>query len=180
VRRVTVPCFNCGALLERTPYALKTYERSFCDLQCLGEYKKKRIAVICTNCGRVVEKQAHQVTQSDHPFCNQKCAKAWLRGSNHPDWRGGTIDYYGLNWLQQARCARERDGYRCQVCGISGDELRLDVHHIVPFRAFGYVRSENDHYLRANRLSNLITLCLSCHPRVEVGLLPCPIPKDSP
>ncbi len=27
---------------------------------------------------------------------------------------------------------------------------------------------ENDHYLQANRLENLVTLCRSCHQRVEV------------
>jgi DEAD/DEAH box helicase domain-containing protein len=42
------------------------------------------------------------------------------------------------------------------------------VHHIQPFRTFGYVRGENDKYLEANRLENLVTLCPSCHRRVEV------------
>jgi DEAD/DEAH box helicase domain-containing protein len=42
------------------------------------------------------------------------------------------------------------------------------VHHIQPFRSFGYVRDKNDHYLDANRLENLVTLCRSCHRRVEV------------
>jgi DEAD/DEAH box helicase domain-containing protein len=42
------------------------------------------------------------------------------------------------------------------------------VHHIQPFRTFGYVRGKNDRHLEANRLENLVTLCRSCHRRVEV------------
>jgi DEAD/DEAH box helicase domain-containing protein len=42
------------------------------------------------------------------------------------------------------------------------------VHHIEPFRTFGYIRGKNDRYLEANRLENLVTLCTGCHRRVEV------------
>jgi DEAD/DEAH box helicase domain-containing protein len=41
------------------------------------------------------------------------------------------------------------------------------VHHITPFRAFGYAPGLNDLYQLANRLDNLITLCPSCHRRAE-------------
>ncbi len=42
-----------------------------------------------------------------------------------------------------------------------------DVHHLTPFRAFGYLPGTNDQYRVANRLENLITLCSACHRRVE-------------
>lgn len=42
-----------------------------------------------------------------------------------------------------------RDGNRCRACGKTG---RLEVHHITPRRAGG-----------ANTISNLISLCKSCH-----------------
>jgi DEAD/DEAH box helicase domain-containing protein len=75
----------------------------------------------------------------------------------------------GPNWEQQRHRARARDGYRCRHCGApERPERTHDVHHIEPFRTFGYVRGENDHYLEANRLENLVTLCRSCHRRVEV------------
>jgi DEAD/DEAH box helicase domain-containing protein len=45
----------------------------------------------------------------------------------------------------------------------------LHVHHIRPFREYGYVRGQNEHYLIANQLENLITLCPSCHRRAEAG-----------
>ncbi|MCP4540925.1 MAG: DEAD/DEAH box helicase [Chloroflexi bacterium] len=75
---------------------------------------------------------------------------------------------YGSNWSAQRNAARARDGYVCRNCGTSEREDRQhDVHHITPFRAFGYVPGVNDFYQLANRLENLITLCSACHRRVE-------------
>lgn len=78
-------------------------------------------------------------------------------------------DDRGPNWEQQRNRARARDGYHCRHCGVPERPNRAhDVHHIEPFRTFGYVRGENDRYLEANRLENLVSLCRSCHRRVEV------------
>ena len=78
---------------------------------------------------------------------------------------------YGPNWLAQRDRARARDGYRCQACGAleQGGGLSLSkghshhVHHKTPFRAFAS-------YRQANQLSNLVTLCPSCHHRVELAV----------
>ncbi len=81
-------------------------------------------------------------------------------------------DDRGPNWEQQRNRARDRDGHRCRHCGAPERADRgHDVHHVEPFRTFGYRRGENDRYLAANRLENLVTLCRSCHRRVEVDLL---------
>jgi len=78
----------------------------------------------------------------------------------------------GPNWEQQRNRARARDGYRCRHCNAPERPGRAhDVHHIQPFLTFGYVRGQNDSYLRANRLENLVTLCPSCHRRVETDRL---------
>jgi DEAD/DEAH box helicase domain-containing protein len=80
-----------------------------------------------------------------------------------------TRDDRGPNWEAQRNRARARDGHRCRHCGVAErPERSHDVHHLEPFRNFGYVRGKNDHYLEANRLDNLVTLCRSCHRRVEV------------
>jgi len=62
----------------------------------------------------------------------------------------------------------ERDGYKCKVCGFSGDDKNLDPHHITDRHDIvngGYV------------LENGITLCkvrgfgkLSCHEYAEAAL----------
>jgi DEAD/DEAH box helicase domain-containing protein len=79
--------------------------------------------------------------------------------------RGGR----GPNWDQQRNRARERDGYRCRHCGVPERPDRThDVHHIRRFHTFGYLPGKNENFLEANRLENLVTLCRSCHRRVEV------------
>jgi DEAD/DEAH box helicase domain-containing protein len=75
---------------------------------------------------------------------------------------------YGPNWEVQRQAARQRDGYRCRQCGAPERPGRQhDVHHIQPFRQFGYVRGQNERYLQANALDNLISLCPACHHRAE-------------
>jgi DEAD/DEAH box helicase domain-containing protein len=76
---------------------------------------------------------------------------------------------YGPNWAAQRKLALERDGYRCRTCGASGDETLLHVHHIRPFREYGYVPGENENYRVANQIDNLATLCPGCHRRAEMG-----------
>lgn len=75
----------------------------------------------------------------------------------------------GPNWATQRRLARERDHYTCQVCGATEESLNRehDVHHIKPFKEFGYIPGVNENYMEANALDNLITLCRSCHSRVS-------------
>ncbi|HKZ70771.1 MAG TPA: DUF1998 domain-containing protein, partial [Anaerolineales bacterium] len=38
-----------------------------------------------------------------------------------------------------------------------------------PFREFGYMRGQNENYTLANELDNLLTLCPSCHHKVETA-----------
>ena len=45
-----------------------------------------------------------------------------------------------------------------------------DVHHVIPFRIFGYVPGLNEHYRLANRLDNLVLVCRTCHQRLEASV----------
>lgn len=74
-------------------------------------------------------------------------------------WTGSPNDY-GPNWSLLTRRVRQRDGFRCQVCGMLEQGTAHHVHHKVPFRSFASIEA-------ANQLDNLITLCPSCHRRVE-------------
>lgn len=83
-------------------------------------------------------------------------------------WTGSQGGSRGPNWVQQRARARARDGYRCAQCGAPEREGRQhDVHHIRPFRSFAWIEGENDNYVSANMLENLITLCPACHRKVE-------------
>jgi DEAD/DEAH box helicase domain-containing protein len=82
------------------------------------------------------------------------------------------ITYRGPNWEPQRRTARARDSFRCRHCGAPERESREhDVHHLTPFRQYGYRPGENDRYLDANRLENLVTLCKSCHHKADAALM---------
>lgn len=60
---------------------------------------------------------------------------------------------YTENWDEIRRACYKRDGHRCVMCGIKG---KLSAHHVVPVRI-----SHN------NSLSNLVSLCSSCHKKIE-------------
>ena len=86
------------------------------------------------------------------------------------EWHDSVNDY-GPNWAAQRQQVRERDHFRCTQCGAPESPGRQhDVHHLTPFRTFGYVPGVNEHYKLANRLSNLVLLCRGCHLRVEAGV----------
>ena len=77
---------------------------------------------------------------------------------------------YGPNWATQRDAARARDEYRCRRCNApESATMQHHVHHLTPFRTFGYARGQNTNYLRANHLDNLITLCPTCHAIVETA-----------
>lgn len=69
-------------------------------------------------------------------------------------------NYYGANWKDLKLIVRQRDEYRCRICGKVETDKAHDVHHIKPFRNFSTPAE-------ANQLSNLITLCKNCHQLVE-------------
>ena len=88
-----------------------------------------------------------------------------VKGEKNMNWKEGTCPgYYGPNWREQRRKALKRDNHTCQKCGKSKKELGIEpsVHHKVPFRNFGV-----ENYAEANKLSNLISLCRSCHDKIE-------------
>ena len=90
--------------------------------------------------------------------------EGWWVGE-HP---GAPRGLRGPNWAQQRDRARRRDGFCCSTCNApERPGHRHHVHHVVPFRDFGWERGKNDRYLEANRLANLVTLCPRCHRQAE-------------
>ena len=171
--RVTVPCDWCGKSIERTESKLDGAEYHFCDTDCqLAWLRRNRVDCVCEQCGQPFSVQP---ALADKRFCSAECWWAWssehFTGQNNPNWRGGPVGYYGSNWSRQTRRARKRD-VTCQICGTpeNVNGIALDVHHIGPFREF------DGDWKKANRLSNLICLCRSCHASVDNGSIPCPMP----
>lgn len=95
-------------------------------------------------------------------------------GESNPNWKGGYSRRYGPGWSIARERVRERDTV-CRHCEHDGSEVRLEVHHIVPVRAF---RSDPERDLRdAHELSNLALLCRTCHLDVEHGHIDTPVPE---
>lgn len=58
-------------------------------------------------------------------------------------------------WKVKAKAAKERAGWRCQVCNASKDETVLDAHH----RTYERVGNERD--------DDITVLCRDCHTMYE-------------
>lgn len=184
---VPVICEVCGKTFERKPYETKRSKHQFCSMACVGVWKSRHQRGdnhggykggppehVCAWCGKVFHRFYAKNVGTIARCCSRTCQAAWqaknLVGANCGAWRGGnSVDYYGPNWHAQKRAARKRDGYKCQHCGKPQKKCKraLDVHHIKPFKTFGYMPNENDAYLQANDLTNLVSLCIDCHKKAE-------------
>mgnify|MGYP000905401927 FL=1 len=189
---VQVECSQCGKRIERDRWKIERNDHFFCGADCWDEWRKihmrgdanpnwkEPVKTKCATCGTPIERdQARVGTESRKVhFCCKACKYKWmgefLSGPTSPHWKGGHIKYYGPNWPEQQRLARSRDKHTCQVCGRTRKQngKELDVHHVVPFKSFNYIPGENENYLQANELTNLVCLCMRCHRKVERGKLP--------
>ena len=97
--------------------------------------------------------------------------RAGRKGELSSNWKGGVSKKQSRApfWKKAQKACRERDEHTCQSCGITSKEVGqlLDVHHIVSYHSF-------EDKSKANELSNLISLCRTCHLRVEQNVIPCP------
>lgn len=125
---------------------------------------------------RKIKRYTHETLgygEIDLPEMTLETVGYWLifsRELTEDLWEKGILlrpNNYGPNWQEQRQQALARDQRRCRTCGAGG--ALLHVHHIRPFREYGYVPGSNENYRQANQLDNLITLCPSCHRRAEAG-----------
>jgi hypothetical protein len=131
-------------------------------------------SVECDMCGSEIERWPNEI--DGRTFCDVDCQGAWLSenitGTDHPNWKETSTIVYGPGWGKSRARTLRRDNYRCQVCGVSASELgqNPDVHHITSVRWF----VDSDQYARrdAHTLSNLVSLCRSCHRKAEEDDIP--------
>lgn len=79
-----------------------------------------------------------------------------VNGEKHWNWRGGiTFEPYSKEFNRKLKIIiKERDGCKCQECGVPEREEHLFIHHV-------------DYNKKNNSKENLITLCNSCHGRTN-------------
>lgn len=80
-------------------------------------------------------------------------------------WTKDEIDY-GPDWESTRKFIYSRDGWECVVCGSDKEDADLHAHHITPLRKFADENGEVA-YEDAHDFDNLVTVCASCHGRVE-------------
>jgi endogenous inhibitor of DNA gyrase (YacG/DUF329 family) len=175
-KREARTCTVCGKKIERQPSQFKKY--ALCSPECNSIFQSERISGerhfsynsvkrTCEVCGKEFAEPKSRVEIGKGRFCSRKCKYIYF--SKHfeefrnPNWKGGSTNYRGPNWEEQRKKAMQRDNFTCQLCGSTD---KLQVHHIRPYRVF------NGDYKKANALTNLITLCLSCHLKIEPRIKP--------
>lgn len=79
-------------------------------------------------------------------------------GEKSWNWKGGSKHYRGYGWNDAKRKRREKDNYTCQKCGKKEDPTKraFDVHHKKEYKNGG-----------TNKMSNLLTVCRSCHNKLR-------------
>lgn len=166
--QVACTCEQCGKIFAVRPSKIRNGSGKYCSRACY-DLSSKRVTCTCEQCGKAFTVKPSGIKRGGGKYCSRACqglAKSQnTRGENNPSWRGGHKYYRGPNWGQQRKLAYERDQGVCQNCGKKTPKggIGFQVHHIKPYRLF------RGDYLAANQLTNLITLCPSCHRRAEFG-----------
>lgn len=184
--REQTECLICGSEFE---YYESEKEGNYCS-ECVETEKWRNppsisgtehprwnggpVTLSCEVCDSEFERTPGNIT-SDVTCCSESCRAEWLSeaftGEGHPNWKGGGNQEYGQGWNEARERALERDGYECQLCGTTADELgrNPDVHHVVPVRA--YDASDGHDIEDAHTLDNLVSLCPGCHRKAEFGVV---------
>lgn len=164
----------------------------FCSMSCRKNHKRVK-PTNCINCyvlftpiaiHRKKDGSLRISGKSDAKTCSDECLNEFYRtdearkekiskaftGSNHPNWLGGishsSTNFRGSDWQKIRRQVLERDDYKCCHCGIDKDQQferygrDFSINHIIPFHQSGNT-------VKANKLSNLETLCDSCHTKAD-------------
>ena len=130
-----------------------------------GKKLAKYVDKVCETCGNIFSVRASELRRRYKArFCSTKCHGISIKGVStnqgrmNPNWKHGKANEpypRGFTkWLKEL--IRERDGYKCQICGIPQMECmsKLFVHHI-------------DYDKHNLSLKNLISLCNSCHTKTN-------------
>ena len=170
-------CIQCGREYQ-VNYSIsrnRLPKKKYCSRTCaskaaIAERWKhhKPVLITCLQCGKQFSVRP---SQTNRKFCSVRCARNYppnkqkailnlprdMRGANHPRWKGGHP--YGPDWKRNAMLALERDNYTCVRCGASLRRSKRNVHHVIPWRVS-----------KDNCLTNLVSLCVSCHQLLEKEL----------
>lgn len=103
--------------------------------------------------GKSLKEMNHKIN-CQCSFC--KAMRGEYTRENNPAWNNGSsFGLYSLKFNDKLKeLIRKRDNYQCQLCGISENGRKLDIHHI-------------NYDKKIVRKRNLITLCQSHNAKVN-------------
>lgn len=172
--RVSIAC-PCGNSFHVKPS--RQYKAKYCSSACKRKYQsypgpiKDTITESCKNCGKNFEvKPGRHGRKRYCGDCDGRVNSGGvIKGENHPWYKSGkkAIEF-GHNWHKQRTNTRRRDSNTCRACGKRSFLVGLDVHHIKPRDEYDSIEALEE---QGNDLSNLITLCRSCHRKAEHGTI---------
>ena len=151
-------CGECGRLCR---------DKRGLEVHKSNKHREEQPSFDCKNCGGKKYERPSYVDRMS--FCSPECCHEYWRENNPPNFKDGSINYYGRNWREQRRKARIRDQSRCQDCGKTPVDSgkNISVHHIRPLRQFVKEYDRPECFERGNELANLVCLCDKCHRKWE-------------
>ena len=164
-------CKWCSKEKIVTKQNIRTNKNFFCNNEHRIKYEHSlRKEIVCNCCGKLFYLPKCRL-KDKAKYCSKSCMyksigkliSKKMRGENNPRYikskvRRKNYDMCRREWVELKKQIRYRDGYVCQECGNTEKILNkaLAVHHIIPYRISF-----------SNSPSNLISLCIKCHTKVE-------------
>lgn len=171
--KISCLCDFCGELVLKDKNQVKRSDKLFCSTDCHHNYWKGsnhilwmggKIKAPCSCCNNDVLVFPSQLNYYEKIYCNAKCMGLWMSenlvGKNALNWQGGvSFEIYPKEFSKDLKeIIRERDEFKCQVCGVEESDSNHDCHHI------DYNKQNSSFY-------NLILLCKTngCHQKTNVN-----------
>jgi hypothetical protein len=149
--RVTLKCAHCKKRF--TTWACMAKKRKYCSHECAGVARNRKPRT-CIHCGK--QYMAARVEALTRKYCSFSC-KVKYEGFHRrkpmadPDGNRGLTR---LSWRALRLQILKRDRFRCTQCGAR--DKQLTIHHTTKW--------DDCH---SNDPSILVTVCRSCHMRIE-------------
>jgi len=170
---IIIKCLKCNKRFKS-----RTNSRTFCSRKCANSYNGFKYFK-----GRKIHWNA-KISKAIQGMYDKGKIFGWksvdipnrkvLKREESYLWKGGISYSYGFNWRGQRLLVLKRDKHTCQICAKSKKKLKRspDIHHIIPFELFvSRYTSIAEASVYANQVSNLITLCHSCHTTITNKIL---------
>jgi len=144
-----IKCKICNKEFKIRPSRLK-YGKKFCSKKCYSIAQKKfyigekaanwqggKIKRYCYVYGKEFYRDKNEIKNSACIYCSLKCRdedyKKRFKLEKNPAWFGGkSFEPYGIQFNKELKKKiKERDNYKCQICGMPEKELKKDYIYII-------------------------------------------------